>query len=111
MPNPRLELALDLIKPADWRTFEILAAEFLVVEFPLLRTTASASGDGGRDGELFVVDGEPTVGFQYSVTVDWEAKIKSTVARLGDTFPSITRLVYVTNKEIGAKADDLVANL
>lgn len=111
MPNPRLELALDLIKPSDWRTFEVLAAEFLVVEFPGLRTTASSSGDRGRDGELFVLGGEPTIGFQYSVTVSWEAKIKATLARLGDTFPSITRVIYVTSKEIGARADDLVAAL
>lgn len=111
MPNPRLELALDLIKPADWRAFEVLAAEFLVVEFPNLKTTASASGDRGRDGELFVINGEPTVGFQYSVTADWDSKIRQTAARLGGTFPTITRIVYVTCKEIGAKADDLVANL
>lgn len=111
MPNPRLELALDLIKPSDWRTFEILAAEFLVVEFPSLRTTASPSGDRGRDGELFSLGGEPTIGFQYSVTVDWQAKIKATVSRLSETFPSISRIVYVTCKEIGARADTLVAAL
>ncbi|WP_291043258.1 hypothetical protein, partial [Herbiconiux sp.] len=39
------------------------------------RTTASPSGDGGRDGELYAVEDESTVMFQFSVTTEWRSKI------------------------------------
>ncbi|MDQ0102986.1 hypothetical protein J2T10_002643 [Paenarthrobacter nicotinovorans] len=111
MTAARLKLALEQIQPSDWRLFESFAAEFLVVDYPMLRTTASPSGDGGRDGELFVPDGMPEIGFQYSVTKDWSTKIKQTRSRLKDTFPGIKRIIYVTNQVIGAGADQLKREL
>jgi hypothetical protein len=107
MPNPRFTLALEHLEPSQWRLFERLASEFLAVEYPQLRTTASPSGDGGRDGELYFVDTEPTMAFQYSVASDWQAKIRATIRRLKDTYPEVRELVYVTNQTIGALADDL----
>ncbi len=107
MTNPRLEFALERMGSGDWRSFEQFAAEFLASEFPALRTTASASGDGGRDGELFVLDGDVRTGFQYSVRADWKQKITETVDRLSETFPSVTRIIYATNQVVGALADDL----
>lgn len=76
-----------------------------------MRTIASAAGDGGRDAMLFSVEGEETVAIQMSVSVDWAAKINRTVARLGNTHPQVTTLVYSTNSEIGAKADELRTRL
>ncbi len=77
----------------------------------MLRTTASPSGDGGRDGELFSVDGFPDVGFQYSVVADWSAKIKKTQKRLKDTFPLIKRIIFVSPRVIGASGDSLKTEL
>ncbi|HEY4268493.1 MAG TPA: hypothetical protein VGM94_09915 [Galbitalea sp.] len=111
MPDPRFTLALDELKPDQWRLFEKLAAEFLVDEFPALRSMAAASGDGGRDGVTFAVDGESKLVFQYSVTVDWKGKIRQTVDRLSETFPEADQLIYVTNKPIGAMADELRSDL
>ena len=111
MSAARFKLALDQIDSSDWRLFETLAAEFLVVDYPMLRTTASPSGDGGRDGELFSVDTLPDTGFQYSVTHDWSAKIKKTQERLKETFPGIKRIIYVSPRVIGAAADSLRADM
>lgn len=111
MPNPRLELALSQIQPADWRAFEKFASEFLVVEYPNLRTMASPSGDRGRDGECFIQDGEPNMVFQYSVTAKWREKIIDTVQTLGVNFPNVTHITYVTNQSIGALADELKRTL
>ena len=68
---------------------------------------AGASGDGGRDSELFVPAGEPNVLFQYSVSTDWARKIRRTVQRIHDTFPQAVVLVFVSNQAIGALADEL----
>jgi hypothetical protein len=103
----RFDMALDRLTSADWEQFEKVASAFLVSEHPSLRTMASPSGDGGRDSELFSDAGEPTTAMQYSVTEDWTSKIRKTIARLNDTFPKITVLVYLTNQIIGAKGDDL----
>lgn len=111
MPQTRLELALSLITGADWRAMEKFAAEFLSVEYPAMRTTASASGDGGRDAELYIPHEEPTTAVQVSVRQDWEPKIKETVKRLSDTFPNVTELIYVTNQVIGASADEVKKSL
>lgn len=111
MPQTRLELALSLIEGGDWRVFEKFTAEFLAVDYPEMRTTASASGDGGRDAELYVPLGDPTTAIQISVRQDWEAKIRETVKRLADTFPSVRELIYATNQAIGASADDLKKSL
>lgn len=107
MPSQRLALALEQMPPTDWRTFELFAAEFLAVEYPSLRTMAAASGDKGRDGELYLPSEEPTTAVQYSVTKDWQAKITATVKRLSETKPSVRQLLYATSQQIGPAADNL----
>lgn len=52
MNSRRLELALKELQSSDWRLFEKLCSAFLSSEFDDLRTTASPSGDEGRDAEL-----------------------------------------------------------
>jgi predicted kinase len=111
MPSTRLELALKLIEASDWRAFEKFASEFLAPEYPSFRTTATAAGDGGRDGEIYVVDEDPSVAFQFSVTADWKPKISQTITRLQATFPSVTELIYVTNQTIGASADEIKGSM
>ncbi len=44
---------------------------------------------------------------QYSVTASWDQKVKGTAKKIKKNFPEVTDLIYVTNQEIGAKADDL----
>jgi hypothetical protein len=44
---------------------------------------------------------------QYSVQEDWGTKIRSTVSRLKETFPQAQVLIFVSNKQIGAKSDNL----
>lgn len=111
MTNQRLQLALDQLKSADWRRLELFASEFLVSEFPNLRTSASPSGDGGRDAEIITFRDEPIHALQYSVTPNWASKIRETVKRLKDTNPSVQILTYATNIQIGADADELKAEL
>lgn len=111
MPNGRLALALEQLGPGDWLDFEKFAAEYLVIEYPGLRTTASPSGDKGRDGELYEIGEEPDTMLQYSVSVDWENKIKATAKRLAATRPLTRRLIYATNQVIGANGDDLKTDL
>jgi len=101
------KLALEHLAPSDWEHFEKLCSSFLVSEFSDLRTMASSSGDGGRDSELYSPTGNPFIGAQYSVTVDWKSKIKRTVARLASEFPDIHILIFMSNQTIGAKADDI----
>lgn len=103
----RFELALERLKDSDWERFENLASAFLASDFPMLRTMASSSGDGGRDSELFSPVGEPGTVFQYSVQQAWQPKVQKTLVRLQGTFPEAKKLHYVTNQEIGAKADKL----
>ena len=105
--SARLELALDLLKPTDWRRFEQFASAFLVNEFPGLSDMSAPSGDGGRDAEAFSLADDPTQFFQYSVTADWTSKIRSTVSRLNETKPEAQVLVYASPKRIGADADSL----
>lgn len=111
MPNPRLALALDSLTAGDWRLFEKYAAEFNAVEFPSLRTTASASGDKGRDGELYVPDEDTRTAFQYSVTRDWKGKISETIKTLKENLPKVNRLIYCTSISIGPSADEVVQQL
>lgn len=111
MSTRRLTLALELLRPTDWEMFERLASTFLASDFAELRTTASPSGDEGRDAELFSPRDEPGVLLQYSVAVDWADKINRTVRRLQTTFPDSRLLVYVTNQTIGALADQLKMRL
>lgn len=91
MITNRLQLALELLQPSDWHRFEKLASAFLASEFDDLRTTASPSGDEGRDSELFAPVAEPKVLLQYSVSADWGSKIHRTVQRIQGTFPDQPR--------------------
>ncbi|ATE65516.1 hypothetical protein CMV14_14800 [Rhizorhabdus dicambivorans] len=72
---------------------------------------ASAGGDGGRDAELYSFDEAPRVMVQYSVQKDWRAKIRDTLDRLGETFPDVTALVFLSSQEIGAQGDELTKRL
>jgi hypothetical protein len=103
----RFSMALNLLSGSDWKRFEDVATTFLCTDYPNIRTTASPSGDGGRDAEFFSCTSEPNSAIQISVAKDWKAKIKQTLERLSETSPNVTRLVYVTNQVIGAQADDL----
>lgn len=107
MITNRLSLALDRLQSSDWERFERLASAFLSGEFDDLRTVATPSGDEGRDAELFSPKSEPKVVAQYSVATDWRDKINATVRRLKETFPDVLLLIYATNRQIGAEADDL----
>lgn len=107
MNENRLRLALETLGPANWERFEKFASEFLSTELPDLRTVASASGDEGRDAELFSSQGDTTQVLQYSVTKNWRDKIRRTASRLAETMPSIQVLIYVTNQVIGADGDDV----
>ncbi|SEC02819.1 hypothetical protein SAMN02787142_0743 [Burkholderia sp. WP9] len=109
--SKRLQFALKETADHQWKLFEELASSFLAKEFPNLRTMASPSGDGGRDAELFADQEEPSTVLQYSVTKNWDSKIKDTVARLKKTKPDFSYLIYVTNQIIGAKGDELKAKI
>ncbi|HCA3723053.1 TPA: hypothetical protein N3000_001010 [Klebsiella pneumoniae] len=106
MNTKRFELALERLKPSDWREFEKLASAFLASEFDVYISTAANSGDGGRDGELYSTD-DPKVMAQFSVTDDWNKKINDTIRRLNVTFPDTLVLIYMSNQEIGALGDSL----
>lgn len=101
------ELALERTRSSDWEYFEELSSSFLVSEFDSLRTMASPSGDGGRDSELFSPDGVTHVAIQYSVSKNWDAKIRKTHKRLLEKFSEIKVLIYTTNQIIGAKGDSI----
>jgi hypothetical protein len=107
MSAHRLSLALDLIKPEGWRRFEQFASTFLAGEFPNLRTVASPSGDEGRDAELFSPNGDSSVVLQFSVSENWETKITNTINKIKKNLPAARILLYVSNQEIGARADDI----
>ncbi|MEU6214243.1 hypothetical protein ABZ891_30650 [Streptomyces sp. NPDC047023] len=109
MSRERLKLALQTLESGDWRTFEEFAADFLVVDYPTLRTMAAPQGDKGRDGQLYIPSEQPTDMVQYSVAQDWKAKINQTLRRLDDNFTQVRRLIYATSRVIGPAADDLVA--
>jgi hypothetical protein len=109
--NPRFELALERLRPADWSRFEKLCSEFLVPEWPNLRTVASPSGDQGRDAQLFSPRDDPSIVMQYSVAKDWKSKLTSTAETLQKNIPGANVLVYLTNHEIGAKADELKSTI
>lgn len=107
MNSKRFETALMLLKPSEWEKFERLASQFLAADFPSLVTVASSSGDEGRDAELRSPEGDASVLVQYSVAEDWRDKILRTAKRLEKTKPDARVLIYVTNQQIGAAADDL----
>lgn len=111
MNRNRFRLALEQLRPAQWERFEELASAFLIDEYPGLRTTASPSGDGGRDARLWSPTGDEDVVIQYSVQHDWSAKITQTVASMEKNFPDARSLVYVTNQVVGAAADEQVQRI
>lgn len=111
MNTKRFETALMLLRPSEWEKFERLASQFLAADFPLLITVASPSGDDGRDAELYSPEGDASVLLQYSVSEDWRDKILRTAKRLERTRPDARVLIYVTNQQIGADADDLKRKL
>ncbi len=80
--SERFRFALKEVEPAQWQRFERLASQFVGDEFGNLRTLASASGDGGRDAELWQPSDDPGVVLQYSVQADWKSKIRRTVRKL-----------------------------
>jgi hypothetical protein len=109
--SKRLELALEKLPSASWESFERFASAFFASEFPDLRTVASPAGDEGRDAELFSPLEDTTQVLQYSVAEDWRAKIRKTATRISETIPTAQLLIYATNQQIGAEADDLKKEL
>ncbi len=107
MNTQRFSLALERLQSDQWARFEHFASKFLTTDYTSLRTVANASGDLGRDSELFSPAGDPTVLLQYSVTENWQKKIRETAKRIKENFKDAVILIYVTNQLIGAKADDL----
>lgn len=107
MNRQLFELALDKLRSSDWEYFEELSSKFLASDFSSLRTMANPSGDGGRDSELFKSDDAHRVAIQYSVSEDWNEKIKKTLKRLEEKFNDITVLIYMSNQTIGAKGDEI----
>jgi hypothetical protein len=107
MKTQRFELALERLQPEDWGRFERFASQFLVFDYGSLRSVANSSGDLGRDSELFSPADDSSVLLQYSVTVDWKAKIRQTARRVRENLPNAHILIYVTNHKIGANADGL----
>jgi hypothetical protein len=105
------KLALEKLQPSNWESFEQLASAFLATEFQELRTMAHPSGDGGRDSELFSPEGKPFIAFQYSIQEDWKKKIIQTVDRLGEEFPTVKILIYLSNQQIGGQADEIKRSL
>lgn len=111
MERKRLRLALELLRPEEWKLFEEFASAFLATQYPNLRTIASFSGDKGRDAELFSYDGPIETYFQYSVTKDWANKIRETAKRILTSFPDAKVMIYVTNQSILSAADSLKREL
>ena len=111
MERKRLRLALELLRPEEWKLFEEFASAFLATQYPNLRTIASLSGDKGRDAELFSYDGPIETYFQYSVTKDWTNKIRETAKRILTSFPDAKIMIYVTNQSILSAADSLKREL
>lgn len=109
MTDKRLDLALRELGPEQWAEFEKLAAAFLSVDYPSLRTTAAMHGDKGRDGQTYKPEEEDELFVQYSVTKSWVAKIDATVETLTKNFGKSFSLIYMSNQVIGADADELRA--
>ena len=105
----RLRFALKHLRPSDWEAFESLCGAFLANDFPELRTIVGI-GDKGRDA-VFFGNEEMGVVVQYSIQADWAAKIRKTTKRLKEAGVSCHTLIYATNRDVGAKADGVKAEL
>lgn len=103
----RLELCLRLLPGSEWERFEHFCSQFLISDYPELRTTANAAGDGGRDAFLFSDGPQSNVAFQFSLQWDWRDKVRLTAKRVKTTHPNVTVLVFMSNQQIGAAGDDL----
>jgi hypothetical protein len=103
----RFKLALTRLEGADWRRFERLATVFLASEYPSLRPLAAMSGDGGMDAAIFRPEAEHDVACQFSIRVDWDAKVRQTCKRLAESAPGVSVLVFLSNQEIGPAAREL----
>lgn len=111
MQRERLQLALERIRPEQWKLFEEFASAFLSTPYPALRTLASPAGDQGRDAELFSYGGKAHTVLQYSVTKRWKDKIRDTAQKISKNLPGVRRLIYVTNQQILSAADSLKQEL
>lgn len=111
MQRERLQLALERIRPEQWKLFEEFASAFLSAQYPNLRTVASQSGDQGRDAELFSYDSPIQTILQYSVSQDWKSKIRRTAKRISETRSETKILIYVTNQSILSSADPIKNDL
>ena len=111
MSRERLNLALERIRPDQWKIFEEFASAFLTSQYPNIRTVATPSGDQGRDAELFSYDGRVPTVLQYSVSKDWRKKIKGTAKRISVSLPDTTILIYVTSQPILSAADILKSDI
>ena len=111
MSRERLNLALERIRPDQWKIFEEFASAFLTSQYPNIRTVATPSGDQGRDAELFSYDGRVPTVLQYSVSKDWRKKIKETAKRISVSLPDTAILIYVTSQPILSSADILKSDI
>ena len=107
MSRERLQLALERLQSEHWKLFEEFASAFLVAVYPNLRTTASNTGDKGRDAEIFSLEGNISVVLQYSVTTNWKRKICETAQTVSQNLPDARVLIYVTNQTILSAADQV----
>lgn len=111
MQRERLQLALERIRPEQWKLFEEFASAFLSTVYPKLRTLATPSGDQGRDAELFSNEGKSHTVFQYSVAQKWKDKIRITAQKISENMPNARLLIYVTNQSILSESDSLKSEL
>jgi len=110
MPDvDRLRFALDHLRATDWEAFEDLCGAFLTTELPELRRIGGV-GDKGRDAVFEAADMDQVV-VQFSIQEDWKSKIGSTLADLKKAEVPVHSLIYVTNREIGPRADPLKSAL
>jgi hypothetical protein len=105
----RLRFALTHLTSTDWGAFEQLASTFMAADFSELRTIAG-TGDEGRDAVFESAD-NPQIVVQYSIVEDWPSKIKRTLKRLAEVGHPCAGLVYVTNRDVGAKGQALRSEL
>lgn len=105
--SERFRFALENAQASHWQLFEYLASSFLSDEYGTLRTLASTSGDGGRDAILYQPEDDETTALQYSVTKEWQRKVRHTLSRLSTTHPKVQFLIFVSPSKIGADADDV----
>jgi hypothetical protein len=105
----RLRFALSHLRQVDWEAFEDFCGAWLAGSFPDLRRLGGV-GDKGRDAVFAAHDMDDVI-VQISIQANWNSKIRATITRLRAAEITCKSLVYMTNHEIGPKADDLKADL